>query len=301
MWLLEEPVGFPRRFVLLLLLVYLLHRVLLFASFVCNWFFFGFPFIGFFYVYSWSTAFPRWICGRLFRQLSRRTSPSVSARRQDLGGDSAIYDPVLLTHVRLPSHTCPAVRVRPLSDAFSSTSIALFPLSREELGEVWVTEKDRSLWTVTTLPGSWRDAARVFRAHLDYPQEYLQALLVALRTHKFMDDSPLLADRWREACRQPIDLLYITVWLVHLAAQPRDFALRTVFSAPHVLPSWSCVALGFTCNNPEPEMIYTIPCVTMDAGCCGSSFFFFCASATGLTFEFSIQQSSSTFSCGRLS
>ena len=185
-------------------------------------------------------------------------SPSVSARRQDLGGDTAIYDPVLLTHVRLPSHTCPAVRVRPLSDAFSSTSIALFPLSREELGEVWVSEKDRSLWSVTTLPGSWRDAARVFRAHLDYPQEYLQALLVALRTHKFMDDSPLLADRWREACRQPIDLLYITV-ACSSCSQPRDFALRTVFSAPHVLPSWTCVALGFTCNNPEPEMIYTIP------------------------------------------
>ena len=51
----------------------------------------------------------------------------------------ATYDPVTAVHKTKPTFTCPAVRVRSLD---TREPTAIFPLSREELGEVWTTRDE---------------------------------------------------------------------------------------------------------------------------------------------------------------
>ena len=73
----------------------------------------------------------------------------------------------------------------------AGNTIAVYPLSREELGEVWTSPEQIAEWNLIPLPNLWVGAERAFQHLIDYPFEYLQALITVLRTQQFLNGSPL--------------------------------------------------------------------------------------------------------------
>ena len=95
--------------------------------------------------------------------------------------------PTLSQAVAVP-HDVPAVRMflHP-----SGTTVAVYPLSREELGEVWIRPEQLAEWNLLALPNLWVGAERIFQQLIDYPFEYLQVLVTVLRTQQFINGTPL--------------------------------------------------------------------------------------------------------------
>ena len=122
-------------------------------------------------------------------QLKQEGSGGASAPLGASGYSS--YEPVIATHKQRAGYICPAVRVRPLD---SRELTAVFPLSREEIGEIWTTLEELRQWEFRPLKKGWADAWWEFRQAIDYPPEYLTVLLNTLRSQQFLDGSAL---SWR--------------------------------------------------------------------------------------------------------
>ena len=153
------------------------------------------------------------------------------------------------------SYDVPAVRIYRASDG---ATLAVYPLDREQLGEVWNTDKLLRDWVFDTLPTMWNDAQRKFLPLVEYPFEYLQALLTVLRTQQFTDRTLFSNDQWKRACRRPLTLITITKPCSSCGIL-RQFAARTLLTAPSSFPVWKCSHLGITCGADENVTIFTVP------------------------------------------
>ena len=87
---------------------------------------------------------------------------SPRQKREETGTAAALkmrgyasHEPVIARHKSKAKFVCPGVRVQSLD---GREPIALFPLSREELGEVWTTPEDLNQWDCEQIKGGWADA-----------------------------------------------------------------------------------------------------------------------------------------------
>ena len=187
---------------------------------------------------------------------------SPRQKREETGTAAALkmrgyasYEPVIARHKSKTKFVCPGVRVQSL-DGREPT--ALFPLSREELGEVWTTPEDLNQWDCEQIKGGWADAWWEFRKVTDYPAEYLTVLLTTLRTQQFLDGTPLSWRKWTAACRRQEDLMFVPITCTECDT-PRALAMRTMLSSPQHLPAFTCRALGCQCTEPAPRILYQVP------------------------------------------
>ena len=152
-------------------------------------------------------------------------------------------------------HDVPAVRMffHP-----AGNTIAVYPLSREELGEVWTSPEQLAEWNLVPLPNLWVGAERAFQHLIDYPFEYLQALITVLRTQQFLNGSPLTPLMWSRACKRPSSLMSVDK-TCSACDTVRTFAIRTLFTAPSRFPEWKCEQFGYECNVESGEPVSTVP------------------------------------------
>ena len=187
----------------------------------------------------------------------RTTSISETVEERAAQQDRYLVIPVFAKS-KLPSTTSydvPAVR---LFRARGDVTVAVYPLDRELLGEVWITPESLQEWYFERLPRAWADAERKFLPLIEYPLEYLQALLIVLRTQQFLDGTIFTNSTWKKACRRPIPLITISkpCSACHVV---RQFAARTLLTAPKQFPPWKCSHLGMECNEDVDTIIYTVP------------------------------------------
>ena len=153
------------------------------------------------------------------------------------------------------SYDVPAVRIFRVRD---DVTLAVYPLDREQLGEVWNTQDSLDEWVFERLPRAWADAERKFLPLVEYPLEYLQALLTVLRTQQFTDGAQFTNEVWKKACRRPISAITITKTCSSCNTL-RQFAARTLLTAPSQFPQWVCAHFGMQCREDVDAIIYTIP------------------------------------------
>ena len=139
----------------------------------------------------------------------------------------------------------------------SGTTVAVYPLSREELGEVWVRPEQLAEWNLVTLPNLFVGAERIFQQLVDYPFEYLQVLVTVLRTQQFINGTPLTPALWSQACKRQSTMMSVDKTCA-ACDMVRTFAMRTLFTAPSRLPEWKCLQFGFECNVESDEPVVTV-------------------------------------------
>ena len=163
-------------------------------------------------------------------------------------------EPVLAKNRRpiLSNFVVPAVRFR-----VGIRTVAVFPLHREAIGDVWEVERQINEWDYESLPKVWAQAMAAFRTHIDYPIEFLQLFLTTLRSGHFLDNTLISSSTWRDACRSPTDLLVVQS-ICSRCSFLRSFATRTVLTAPSVFPKWSCPHFGLECFISEEHPIFSI-------------------------------------------
>ena len=152
------------------------------------------------------------------------------------------------------SYDVPAVRIYRIRD---QVTLAVYPLDRELLGEVWNTVEQLEEWKLETLPRGWLDAERKFLPLVEYPLEFLQALLTVLRTQQFTDGAAFSNSVWKKACRRPIPAITVAKTCSSCGVL-RKFAARTLLTAPRQFPTWKCSHLGLECNDDVEVTIYTV-------------------------------------------
>ena len=136
-------------------------------------------------------------------------------------------------------------------------TIAVFPLHREAIGDMWDTDSLIAEWDFEVLPRVWSQALATFRTHIDYPIEFLQLFLTTLREGHFLDNTVITASTWRDACRSPSDLLVVQS-LCFQCSSLRSFASRTLLTAPAVFPRWICSHFGLECYSSDDHPIFSI-------------------------------------------
>ena len=130
---------------------------------------------------------------------------------------------------------------------------ALFPLSRRELGDVWLGAAI-SVWEVQPIAGGWRVAEDEFAMLVGYPFELLQLLLSTLRNQRYPDGTSIRFDTWLLACRQPLDKLYVR-YLCITCHMPRRFSARVFLDGAVRGPTFACADIHAVCRQPHPEVI----------------------------------------------
>ena len=81
---------------------------------------------------------------------------------------------------------------------------------------------------------------------------------MVLRTQQFSDGTIFTNSTWRKACRRPIPLITVSKSCssCHML---RQFAARTLLTAPKHFPAWKCSHLGMECNEDADAIIFTVP------------------------------------------
>ena len=92
---------------------------------------------------------------------------------------------------------------------------------------------------------------------VEYPLEFLQALLTVLRTQQFTDGAAFSNSVWKKACRRPIPAITVAKTCSSCGVL-RKFAARTLLTAPRQFPTWKCSHLGLECNDDVEVTIYTV-------------------------------------------
>ena len=166
----------------------------------------------------------------------------------------SVIEPVLASNKRsrLSNFVVPAVRVRA-----GERIVAVYPLDRESIGDVWDARRADSEWELRDLPRGWAEAVSTFRGYIDYPIEFLSNILSTLRAGNFLDNSPITPSSWREACRSPVDVMSVQSVCARCAVL-RSFATRTLLTAPALFPRWNCAHFGLECSIEERHPIYVI-------------------------------------------
>ena len=163
-------------------------------------------------------------------------------------------EPVLATNRRptLSNYVIPAVRFNA-----GTRNVAVFPLHREAIGNVWETESQLAQWNFQVLPKVWAQAIPTFRGHIDYPIEFLQLFISTLRSGHYMDNSAISTSTWDDACRLPTDQMVVQS-ICSRCSVMRSFAARTLLTASSVFPKWNCSHFGLECNVDEQHPIFSI-------------------------------------------
>ena len=162
-----------------------------------------------------------------------------------------VYTPVIATYRTRREYAVPAIRVTP---GKGGAELSVFPLSQEEIGEIWTLPDELALWDLSTVVGGWSRAELKFRPMIAYPYELLKALLTVFQTQKFTNGATLSWTSWSEACRRPSDLIQVVGECAQCAI-PRAFVPRVLWTAPKQLPSWTCECFGVACGEEHPEVI----------------------------------------------
>ena len=163
------------------------------------------------------------------------------------------YDPVFLLRRGVTSHRVPAVRLRRTLD---DPPYALFPLSRREVGDVWMGATCTA-WDVDSVRG-WDTALVDFAPEVGYPFELLQLFLDVLRTQKFPDGVVVSFEAWTEACRQPVETLTVLYPCAECSV-PRRFAARALLDGLLRAPVFTCSSVSHTCKRTTNELIWQLP------------------------------------------
>ena len=189
--------------------------------------------------------------------------PATTHSEEPQVGESArsvlvdtVYEPVILEPraTAVIPYRCPAIRVAP---GPSGASQAFFPLSAQELGEIWSTPGQIDAWECVPLEGGWARTELLFLPLVTYPMELLRALLDVFRHQQYSNRTPLGWRTWHDACRRPSQLLLVPSSCSRCAT-PRFFTPRSLLTAPPRLPQWECGALGVSCHHPSPEILYEV-------------------------------------------
>ena len=187
--------------------------------------------------------------------LNEGSSPAVSAANEDFYAIPVFARSKENTHdLGSVSYDVPAVKIYRIRD---QATLAVYPLDRELLGEVWNTAEQLEEWKLEPLPRAWLDAERKFLPLVEYPLEFLQALLTVLRTQQFTDGAAFSNSVWKKACRRPIPAITVAKTCSSCGVL-RKFAARTLLTAPRQFPTWKCAHLGLECNDDVEVTIYTV-------------------------------------------
>ena len=99
-----------------------------------------------------------------------------------------VYTPVIATYRTRREYAVPAIRVTP---GKGGAELSVFPLSQEEIGEIWTLPDELAIWELSTVVGGWSRAELKFRPMIAYPYELLKALLNVFQTQKFTNGATL--------------------------------------------------------------------------------------------------------------
>ena len=169
---------------------------------------------------------------------SGRTSPKMTglgpeALLPEPASPRATYMPVFAVSREREGYRVPAVRVTPGPHVAET---ALFPLSREEIGEVWSSVEELKGWDISNVVGGWTRAHLAFRNTVNYPKELLTALLTIFQTQRYSNGQPLSWHTWAAACRRPVDYVQVPGECAQCETS-RAFAPRVLWDAPARLPA----------------------------------------------------------------
>ena len=179
--------------------------------------------------------------------------PSDDAEFESIKNTSP--EPVFLKSIALGVETCiPAIRITK-----HNGEVGYFPLSRIELGEVWWKRDDIDLWEVLQLQGDWHTALTEFKDHVDYPVEYLLAILGVFRSQTYMNNTPFRWSLWKRASRSTNTLLYASVTCNECHVL-RSLSMRTLYTtSKHVKSlSLSCKNMNIQCRVEYPHPIESL-------------------------------------------
>ena len=87
--------------------------------------------------------------------------------------------------------------------------MSIFPLSQEEIGEIWSTVDELGLWEFVLVISRWSRAELKFRLIIQYSHELLRVLLNVFQSQQFTNGTTLNWTSWAEACRCPSDLIQV--------------------------------------------------------------------------------------------
>ena len=107
----------------------------------------------------------------------------------------------------------------------------IFPVSKEELGDVWDTQESMAPWIEHPLPNRWERAEDEFSRFIEYPIEILSALLRVLRTQMFDDGVPVSWSRWSFSCKNDVDKIGIHK-ICAICKTARTFSPRVIYFSP---------------------------------------------------------------------
>ena len=183
------------------------------------------------------------------------SSPAASTTNEDFYAIPVFARSKENTHdLGSVSYDVPAIRIYRIRD---QVTLAVYPLDRELLGEVWNTVEQLEEWKLESLPRGWLDAERKFLPLVEYPLEFLQALLTVLRTQQFTDGAAFSNSVWKKACRRHIPAITVAKTCSSCGVL-RKFAARTLLTAPRQFPTWKCYHLGLECNDDVEVTLYTV-------------------------------------------
>ena len=136
----------------------------------------------------------------------------------------------------------PAVRIDLEDDEW-----AVLPLSGTELGQVWTSAAQMTIWDCLHCEGGWSEARKGFRRLIRYPEELILTLVEALRTGKWEDGKEVTIQDWHDCVMDPSAKIHIVTrcnecWVV------RELEPRHLISGVCDLSRFCCPQAGFLCN-----------------------------------------------------
>ena len=137
----------------------------------------------------------------------------------------------------------PAVRAN-----HPSMGIAIFPLNRIELGDIWYGRARLSTWEIKILPGGWASAFQRFSSLIHYPTEFLSPALEALHQQSFLDKTPLSWTQWSSLCKNTSPKLY-AVADCRVCGTPRCLSMRLLNEVNQTLDTFQCRSVGARCGE----------------------------------------------------
>ena len=182
--------------------------------------------------------------------LSKDSKESVTPPPSDESDpivDESRVDPVFIKAPALGiMNRTPAIRI---TQPRTAQMIGIFPLTRIELGDVWMSNDDIAKMEIVEIEGDWLSALSLFPFYVDYPDFYLRAIMGVLRAQMFMDKTPLLWSRWRIACKTTNPQLYAFV-ACSQCKKLRALSMRILYTLGNSKRTdVRCSELGLSCNE----------------------------------------------------
>ena len=139
-------------------------------------------------------------------------------------------------------------RVPAIQAKYPTLGIALFPLNRIELGEIWHGKARLGAWEIKLLSGGWEQAFKAFSKYIKYPPEFLRPTLEALRTQTYLDKSPLKWTQWSFDCKNTSPKLF-AVAECRVCGTPRCLSMRLLNEVNRTLDDFQCQSVGTRCGE----------------------------------------------------